>query len=103
MGELGSFAGAVYKPDAEIDPHAEPVQLGPAMVHFTAVFVEPLTAAAYCCFPPRLTCADDGDTEIDTAAADTIVTVAEADFVGAATAVAVTVALGDLGMTAGAV
>jgi len=103
LGGVGRFAGAVYKPEVEIDPHVDPAQPVPATDHITVGFVVPLTVAEYCCCRPRLTWAVDGDTETDTAAADSIVTVAEADFAGAATDVAVTVAFGDLGITAGAV
>jgi hypothetical protein len=30
-----TVVGAVYSPDAEMDPHDEPVQPDPAIVHFT--------------------------------------------------------------------
>jgi hypothetical protein len=103
MGEVGTVAGAVYKPEAEMDPHAEPAQPVPATVHFTEVFVLPVTFAENCCCPPALTWAVGGETETITDAADSITMVAEADFVGAATEVAVTVAWAGLGTTAGAV
>ena len=51
LGVLGTLAGAVYKPDAEIDPHAAPAQPVPATVHFTDLFVVPVTLAENCCCP----------------------------------------------------
>ena len=54
LGGLERLAGAVYNPDAEIDPHADPAQPVPVIVHFTVGFVVPLTFAEYCWCPPRL-------------------------------------------------
>jgi hypothetical protein len=51
LGEAGTVAGAMYKPDAEIDPHAKPAQPVPATVHFTDVFEIPATVAENCCCP----------------------------------------------------
>lgn len=103
VGGAGTLAGAVYKPEAEMDPHAEPEQPVPATVQFTDVFVLPVTVAENCFCPPALTWTVDGDTDTDTDAAASISTVAEADFVGSATEVALTVACGGLGTAAGAV
>ncbi len=65
--------GAVKSPEVEIDPAlADQV---------TAVFVEPLTEAVNCCFPPEVTVALVGEIEIETALAALTVTVAEADLV----------------------
>ncbi len=55
LGIAGTLAGAVYTPEVEIDPHAEPVQPVPATDHFTDVFVVPVTFAENVCCPPALT------------------------------------------------
>jgi hypothetical protein len=103
LGEAGTFVGAEYRPEAEIDPHPEPEQPFPATDHFTDAFVTPETFAENCCWPPTLTCAVNGDTETDTDVAASISIVADADFVGAATEVAVTITCAGLGIMAGAV
>ena len=54
-GGVGAVAGAVYKPEAEIDPHAEPAQPDPATAHFTDEFVVPATVAENCFCAPALT------------------------------------------------
>jgi hypothetical protein len=90
VGEAGIVAGAAYKPEAEIDPHAEPAQPEPKRVHFTDEFVVPVTFAENCCCAPTLTWADCGDTEIMTDAGDSITTVATADFVASAIETALT-------------
>lgn len=92
LGEVGTLPGAVYRPEAEIDPQDAPEQPAPATVHLTAAFVVPVTVAENCCVPPVLTCTAEGETEIDTDAADSMSRVAEADFAGEATEVAVTIA-----------
>jgi hypothetical protein len=51
LGEAGTLAGAIYKPEAEIDPHARPAHPVPATVHFTDVLVVPVTVAENCCCP----------------------------------------------------
>jgi hypothetical protein len=55
FGVAGAVAGAVYKPDVEIDPHADPAHPVPATVHCTEVFVAPVTVAENCCCRPTLT------------------------------------------------
>jgi hypothetical protein len=64
--------GALRTPELEIDP---------ALVdQVTAVFVVPFTLAVNCLVPPDETVALLGDTEMDTAAGASTVTVAEADW-----------------------
>jgi len=72
---LALTAGAVYRPDAEIEPFV--------VDHVTAVFVEPLTLAVNCSVPEEETVAEVGETEIETApvVAGVTVTLAEADLV----------------------
>jgi hypothetical protein len=82
LGAEGTLAGAVYKPEAEIEPHVGPEHPAPAIVQLTDVFVLPVTVAVNCCVPPTLICAVDGATDAETAVAASIATVAEADFVG---------------------
>jgi hypothetical protein len=55
LDEVGTLAGAVYKPVEEMDPHTSPAQPVPATVHFTEVFVVPVTVAENCCCPPTKT------------------------------------------------
>ena len=55
LAEAGMLAGPVYKPEVEIDPQDEPEQPVPETVHFTAVFVVPVTFAVNCCCPLTLT------------------------------------------------
>jgi hypothetical protein len=102
-GGAGTFAGAVYKPEVEMDPQVAPEHPAPAMLHFTAAFVLPVTFAVNCCVEPALTEAVAGETETDTDVSDSMTTLAEADFVGEAAEVAVTVASAGLGTLAGAV
>jgi hypothetical protein len=97
----GATEGAAYKPVTEIVPQAAPVQPVPVTVHVTAVFVVPVTVAVNCCAPPARTETFVGLTVTETTAR--IVTVAEADFVGSATLVAVTVTVFGVGASAGAV
>ena len=75
-----AVAGAVYRPVVETAP--------PVADHVTAVFEVPVTVAVNCCVPPVKSEADVGLMLTDTSAT---VTVAEADFDGSATLVAVTV------------
>jgi len=49
VGGAGTDPGALYNPEVEMDPHAAPVQPVPETVHFTDVFVLPVTAAENCC------------------------------------------------------
>jgi hypothetical protein len=73
------------------------------MDHLTDVSVAPVTVAENICCPPALTWALNGETAMETDAADSMFTVADADLVGRATEVAVTVTVAGLGMIAGAV
>ena len=61
----------------------------PLADHVTAVLLVPVTVAVNCCVPPRLMLSTAG--EIETATGPLTVTVAEADCVGSAALVAVTV------------
>lgn len=58
--------------------------------HVTPVLLVPLTVAVNCCVPPVPTAAEVGEIEMDTTGTLTL-TVADADLVGAAALVAVTV------------
>ena len=51
----GIDAGAAYSPEAEMDPQARPAQPVPETLHFTDLFVLPVTNAENCCSPPVLT------------------------------------------------
>ena len=82
-------------------PHELPLQPVPARLHETEVFDVPATVAVNCCWPPMSTCAVTGETL--TEIGGSIVTVAEADLVGSATEVAVTVTSAGLGTAEGAV
>jgi hypothetical protein len=93
----------VYKPVLEIVPQETPLHPVPEMLQFTDVFVLPVSVAENCCCPPVDTCAVAGDTETETDATLWMTTLAEEDFVGSATEVAVTVAREGLGIVAGAV
>ncbi len=73
--------GAEYRPEAETDPAVAD--------HVTEVFVVPVTVAVNCCEPLVRTVAVVGF--IETATGALTVTVAEADLVGSAALVAVTV------------
>ena len=70
-------------------------------VQFTAVFVVPVTIAEKDCMPPVSRLTLEGDTL--TAMIGWMVTAAEADLVGSATLVAVTVTVAGVGTAAGAV
>ena len=91
-----------YTSPDEIE-HVAPLQPVPVTRQVTDVFVLPCTCAKNCCCPPVVTCADAGEIEIDTEVAARITIVADADFEGSATEVAVTVAKEGLGIVAGAV
>jgi len=82
-------------------PHVGPLQPVPEIVQVTVVLIVPVTVAVNCCLAPVTTFAEDGDTE--TATGSNIVTVAEADLLGSACEVAVTVTVGGVGTEAGAV
>jgi hypothetical protein len=87
----------------EIDPQFAPEQPAPVTVHWTDVFVLPVTVAENCCFCPKLSLAVVGEIETETDVSGSMTTVAETDFAGAAAEVAVTVTFAGLGRTAGAV
>jgi hypothetical protein len=48
VGGAGTVVGAEYRPEVEMDPHFAPVQPVPETVHFTDVFVLPVTVAENC-------------------------------------------------------
>jgi hypothetical protein len=95
------MAGAVYSPLVDIVPQAAPLQPLPATLHDTVVFDVPVTFAVNCCLLPLRSCAVIGKTAIETGG--TMVTVADADFVGSATEVAMIDICGELGTADGAV
>src|ERR671924_404593 len=78
-----------------------PFAAPPATLQVTAVFVVPVTVAVNCCGCPTGTLTAEGET--DTLTFCRTVTVAEADFVGSAAEVAVTVTWGGAGGVEGAV
>ena len=84
-----------------IVPHAAPLQPAPETLQVTAVFVVPVTVAVNCCEAAVATFVEVGETETTTGAIT--VTVAEADLVGSACEVAVTVTVAGLGTALGAV
>jgi hypothetical protein len=49
LAELGTTAGAAYRPDDDMVPHAEPAHPEPATDQRTLVFVVPVTVAVNCC------------------------------------------------------
>jgi hypothetical protein len=98
---LGTAAGAVYRPLDEIDPQVAPEQPVPLRAHVTAVLDVPVTLAANCCVFPTTTSAATG--EMVTATGARTVTVADADLLGSANEVAVTLTCAGLGTAAGAV
>ena len=55
LSEARMLGGAVYRPEAEIDPQADPEQPAPATAHLTDVFVVPAIVAENCCCVPTLT------------------------------------------------
>ena len=103
VGGFGTTEGAVYSPLAVTMPQAAPLQPAPETLHRTAMFPVPVTVAVNCCCPFTETCVVGGEIMTVTPAADTMITLAEADFVGSATDVAVTVAADGLGTVGGAV
>ena len=66
------------------------VMVPPVADHVTALFVVPVTVAVNCCVPPVSTEAEVGEMVIETTGVALTVTAAEADLVGSATLVAVT-------------
>ena len=69
-------------------PHVAPLQPDPDTLQVTAVFAVPVTDASNCCVPPAGSVSSGGVTLTTTTG--TIVTFAEADLVGSATLVAIT-------------
>jgi hypothetical protein len=98
---LGTAPGAVYRPVCEMMPHVLPEQPLPPTLQRTAVFAVLTTVAVNCCVFPTATCAVWGNRVTPTGR--TTVTVADADFVGSAADVAVTITCAGLGTTAGAI
>jgi hypothetical protein len=83
-----------------IVPQAVPLQLVPDSVQATAVFDAPVTDAVNCCVDPAVTDTSVGVTM--TTVVGTIMTPADADLVGSATLVAVTLTVAGEGATTGA-
>ena len=83
-----------------IVPQATPPHPAPVTLHARAVFEVPVTDALNCCVVPVGTDALGGFTV--TATTGTTVRLAEADLVGSATLVAVTLTLAGTGATLGA-
>lgn len=101
----GAIGGAKYtalKPLVDSDPQAEPLQPAPVTFQLTAVFEMPVTLAVKGCVPAVATEALVGLRLNKTAAAATMVTLAEADLLGSAALVALTVTDGGEGTLIGA-
>jgi hypothetical protein len=97
----GTATGAVKSPLLFIVPQVAPLQLVPDTVQATAVFEVPVTEAANCCVNPAATDVLAGETVTTTAG--TMVTLADADLVGSATLVTITLtAAAGEGATVGA-
>jgi len=101
-GEVGTLAGAVYKPFAVRVPHDDVPQLAPVNCQVTPVMVVPLTLATNCCCRPTETVAFAGDTDTFTSEDEPRITEARAEAVKSASDVAVTVITFDVGVVAGA-
>lgn len=97
---FGTEPGAAYKPLDETVPHAAPEQPVPLTVQVTSVFVVFTTVAVNCCVLLATIWALVG--EMLTAMGGRMVIVAEPDFSGFATDVAVTVTTAGFGTEAGA-
>ena len=82
-------------------PHAEPLQPGPVRLQLTAVFEVPVTVALKSWVPLVGTAAVVGLMLAKTEITATIVTIAEADFVGSAKLVAFTVTISGEGTITG--
>ena len=82
-------------------PHAEPLQPGPVKLQLIAVFEVPVTVAVKSWVPVVGTPADVGLMLMKAEVTATIVTIAEADFVGSAKLVAFTVTVSVEGTFAG--
>ena len=102
----GATEGAEYTADeplVETVPHREPLQPAPVTLHLTAEFELPGTLALKVCVPAVGTEAVVGLTPKATVRAATTVMDAEADFIGSATLVALTVTIPGEGTLAGEV
>ena len=84
-----------------IVPQAAALHPDPCTLHVTALFDVPTTDALNCCVAPAPTEVAPGVTVTTTV--DIIVTVADADLLGSAMLVAVTITFDGEGATAGAV
>lgn len=82
-------------------PHADPAQPAPAILQLTPKEFDPVTVAVNCCCAPVITCLLVGEIEISMLVSN--VTLAEADLVGSAFDVAVTVTMLGIGIEVGAV
>jgi hypothetical protein len=103
---VGGITGALYTAEValvESVPQEDPVHPAPVKLHATPVFVVPVTVAVKVSRPAVITEALVGLMLIKTAVATTTVTLAEADLVGSATLVAVTLSVAGEGTLAGAV
>jgi len=100
---FGGTAGAVYRPDELMVPQVSAAQPVPAMDQVTAVFDDPVTVAVNRFEEPTPICADVGEIETPTAVPEPMVTVADPDFAGLESSVAVTATIGGFGIAAGAV
>jgi hypothetical protein len=91
----------VKRPLLFIVPQVAPLQPVPDTVQVTAVFEVPVTEAANCCVDPAASDVLGGETVTTTVG--TMVTLADADLVGSATLVTMTLtAAGGEGATVGA-
>jgi|HubBroStandDraft_3_1064219.scaffolds.fasta_scaffold74890_1 hypothetical protein len=102
----GATRGAVYTAASALDataPQEDPLQPGPFKLHATAVFVVPVTVAVKESVPAVGTEALVGLMLSKTAVAATMEMLAEADLVGSATLVTVTLRVAGAGTPAGAV
>jgi hypothetical protein len=100
----GTTSGGEYTADNRLEdsvPQAEPLQAAPLKLQPTAEFAVPVTLAVNSWVPMVGTAALVGLILIRTTRAAIIATLAEADFVGSATLVAVTVATAGEGTFAG--
>lgn len=102
-GGAGGTAGAVYSPAEFTVPQVVPAQPDPVMVQVTAVLDVPVTATVNCWCPPVPIWTVVGEIETATAVPELMVTVADPDFVGSDSNVAVTATMGGFGARAGAV
>jgi hypothetical protein len=98
---VGTVVGAVYSPENDMTPHAEPVQPLPLTLQVTLLLLVPFSVARNRWLPPAGTVTVVGEIVIETGG--TIVTDAMPDLVESTTDVAVTTTSAGLGTAAGAV